>query len=107
MLNDPLAVRHLKIIFIMALLIVNLVGDIGVIAVILFDIIVVVVTLTGTWGTWRVYRQSIWNRRTLTHLLAEQSTWLSLWQHNPHIQRSGLMRFGYVSCIYLTNESDP
>ena len=105
--NDPLAVRHLKIIFIMALLIVILVGDIGVIAVILFDIIVVAVTLAGTRGTWRVYKRSTWNRRTLTHLLAEQSMWLSLWQHNPHIQISGLMRFGYVSRIYLTNESDP
>ena len=102
MFNDPLAVRHVKVIFIMTLLIVFSVGDVNAITIILFDITVVAVTLAGTRGTWRVYKRSTWNRRTLTHLLAEQSMWLSLWQHNPHIQISGLMRFGYFSRIYPT-----
>ena len=54
-------------IFIMTLLTVSLVNDIS---IILFDTTVVAVTLAGTLGTWRV---TIWNRPTLTHLLAEQS----------------------------------
>ena len=49
------------------------VDDVTSISVVLFDIIVVVVTLAGTLGTWRVYKQSTWNKLTLTHLLAEQS----------------------------------
>ena len=73
------------------------------IAVILFDAIVVVVTLAGTLGTWRVYKRSSWNTVSLTHLVAEQSMWLFLWQDNSHMQTSGLMRFGYFSHTYTTN----
>ena len=74
MLNDTLAVRHVKVILIMTLLtIFSSVHDVNAIPVILFDTIVVFVTLTGTLGTWRVYKHSTWNGLTLTHLLAEQS----------------------------------
>lgn len=56
MLNGPLAVRHMKVRFVMTLLTVqiSLVGVVSSIAVILFDTIVVAVTLAGTLGTWKV-----------------------------------------------------
>ena len=74
MLNDPLAVRHVKVRLIMTLLTVfSPVGNVSTISVILFDTIVVLVTLASTLGTWRVYKRSTWNELTLTHLLAEQS----------------------------------
>ena len=74
MLNDPLAVRHVKVKLIMTLLTVfSSVHDVNTISVILLDMTVIFVTLTGTLGTWRVYKRSMWNRLTLTHLLAEQS----------------------------------
>ena len=73
MLNDSSEVNPLKVIFVITSLTVFSVGDITTISVILFDTVVVVVMLAGTLGTWRVYRRSVWNTLTLSHLLAEQS----------------------------------
>ena len=63
----------MKVTFIITLLTVSLVGNTSSIPIVLFDTSVIVATLTGTLGTWRVHKQSIWNRGTLTYLLAEQS----------------------------------
>ena len=103
MLNDSSEVNPLKVIFIITSLTVFSVGDLTTISVILFDTVVVIAMVVGTLGTWRIYRRSAWSTLTLSHLLAEQSMWLSLWYNNSHIQTSGLLRFGYFSRIYSTN----
>jgi hypothetical protein len=101
MLNDPPDVRYVNLYYHLTDSLLS-VSDFTSIAAILFDTVVVVVTLVSTVGTWRIYKRSIWDKLSLTHLLAQQSKPSPPLHHISHLRTSllGLLRLGYVIRIY-------